>query len=221
MGFWALYNQTFSSLTLFADRNMQQTFLGFGVNAEAMQFFNPLYIIILSPLISGLWVALSRNGLNPSIPTKFSLGVLFLGLGFLILPLGIHFFPNQGTVSAWWLVISYFLQTIGELLLSPVGLSMITLLVPKRLVGMMMGVWFFAQAASFAFGGSIANMAAIPNNLTKLQSLAVYNHAFLLFGMISIGLVIVSFALVPFLKKLINQPSDLKDQKIGQVALEG
>ncbi|MBS0350326.1 MAG: peptide MFS transporter [Proteobacteria bacterium] len=207
VGFWALYNQTFTSLTLFADRNMQQRFLGIPVNAEAMQFFNPLYIILLSPLLSRFWMSLGRRGLNPSIPLKFTLGVLFLGLGFLILPLGIHFFPNQGNVAASWLVLSYLFQTIGELLLSPVGLSMITMLVPKRLVGMMMGVWFFAQAASFALGGSLANLADIPDNLTKLQSLAVYNHAFLLFGLLSVGLVIVSFGLIPFLKKLTGQPS--------------
>lgn len=204
VGFWALYNQTFSSLTLFADRNMEHHFLKMQVDASAMQFFNPLFIILLSPLLSGMWVALSRKGLNPSIPLKFTLGILFLGLGFLFLPIGAHYFPNQGTVSAWWLVISYFLQTIGELLLSPVGLSMITQLVPKKLVGLMMGVWFFSQSASFALGGSLANMAAIPDNLSKLQSLAVYNHAFFLFGGISMGLVVCSLILLPFLRKLIQ-----------------
>jgi proton-dependent oligopeptide transporter, POT family len=204
VGFWALYNQTFTSLTLFADRNMVQSFLGIPVNASTMQFFNPLFIILLSPMLSGMWVGLNRRSLNPSIPLKFTLGVFFLSIGFLILPFGIHFFPNQGEVSAWWLVLSYFFQTVGELLLSPVGLSMITMLVPKHLVGMMMGVWFFAQAASFALGGTLANLAAIPDNLTKLQSLAVYNHAFLLFGLLSIGLLIISLALVPLLQKLIK-----------------
>ncbi len=206
VGFWALYNQTFTSLTLFADRNMEHHFLKWSVDASTMQFFNPLFIILLSPLISAMWVSLSRRRLNPSIPSKFTLGVLFLGLGFLILPLGIYFFPNQGSVNAWWLVISYFLQTVGELLLSPVGLSMITQLVPKKLVGMMMGVWFFAQAASFALGGSLANLAAIPDNLSKIDSLAVYNHAFFLFGILSMGLVICSAILVPFLRKLIQSP---------------
>ncbi len=206
VGFWALYNQTFTSLTLFADRNMQQNFLGIPVNASTMQFFNPLFIIVISPFLSGFWVRLNRNGLNPSIPSKFTLGVLFVSLGFLILPLGLHFFPNAGMASPWWLVISYLLQTIGELLLSPVGLAMITLLVPKSMVGMMMGVWFFSQAAAFALGGVLANLAAIPDNLTKMQSLVVYDHAFMIFGLLSLGLTLISFLLIPFLQKLIKNP---------------
>ncbi len=152
VGFWALYNQTFTSLTLFADRNMEQHFFGIPLNASTMQFFNPLYIILLSPLLSGMWVSLSRKKANPSIPMKFTLGVVFMSLGYLILPVGIHFFQSNGLIPSGWLAASYLLQTIGELLLSPVGLSMITLLIPKHLVGMMMGVWFFAQAASFALG---------------------------------------------------------------------
>ncbi len=218
VGFWSLYNQTFTSLTLFADRNMEQSFLGIPVNASTMQFFNPLFIIAISPMLSGFWVKLSRNNLNPSIPSKFTMGVLFVSLGFLILPVGLNLFPNGGMVSPWWLVISYLLQTIGELLLSPVGLAMITLLVPKSMVGLMMGVWFFSQAAAFSLGGILANLAAIPDNLTKLQSLAVYDHAFLIFGVLSLGLTAGSFVLIPFLKKLIKSP-EAKIVKVGDTAV--
>ncbi|HVV68311.1 MAG TPA: oligopeptide:H+ symporter [Gammaproteobacteria bacterium] len=205
IGFWALYNQTFTSLTLFADRNMEQYFLGIPVNASTMQFFNPLFIILLSPILSSLWVKLSRQHINPGFALKFALGVAFVTLGFLILPLGIKFTAHAGIISAWWLVISYLLQTLGELLLSPVGLSMITVLTPKRLVGMMMGVWFFAQAASFALGGTLANLAAAPENVDKMTSLTIYNHAFLLFGLFSLALTVISFLLIPFLKRLIGQ----------------
>ncbi len=205
IGFWALYNQTFTSLTLFADRNMEQHFLGIPVNASAMQFFNPLFIILLSPLLSGLWVKLSRQQLNPGFPLKFALGVAFVTLGFLVLPVGIKLSAHNNLLPASWLVFSYLLQTIGELLLSPVGLSMITVLVPKRLVGMMMGVWFFAQAASFALGGNLANLAAIPDNIDKTSSLNIYDHAFLLFGLISLVLSAISFALIPPLRRLIGQ----------------
>lgn len=210
VGFWALYNQTFTSLTLFADRNMQQHFLGIPVNASTMQFFNPLFIILLSPLISALWVKLGQRHANPTVHTKFFLGVVFMTLGFLILPIGIYGFAQQGLVSSWWLVISYFLQTIGELLISPVGLAMITILTPKRRVGMMMGVWFFAQAASFAVGGSLANLAAIPENLDKMASLVIYNRAFLIFGVISLALAFVSAGLVPYLKRLTGESKQLK-----------
>ncbi len=208
VGFWALYNQTFTSLTLFADRNMIQHAFGFPVNASTMQFFNPLFIIIFSPILSHLWIKLSRKQLNPGIPLKFALGVLFVTLGFLILPVIIHFFTQQGMIPAEWLAFSYLLQTIGELLLSPVGLAMITLLTPKHLVGLMMGVWFFAQAASFALGGTLANLAAVPDNIDKITSMHIYNHAFFLFGVMALGLTVISFALIPLLKRLIGSMVD-------------
>ncbi len=207
IGFWALYNQTFTSLTLFADRNMQKQILGIPLTASTMQFFNPLYIILLSPFISALWVKLGKKHLNPSIPLKFALGVLFMTCGFFVLPIGIYFFAAHGEVGPQWLMLSYLLQTVGELLISPVGLAMITVLTPKRLVGMMMGVWFFAQAASFSLGGSLANLAAIPEKLTPSSSMPIYYHAFILFGEISLGLTVISLILVPTLRRLIRSKS--------------
>lgn len=206
VGFWALYNQTFTSLTLFADRNMVPNFMGIPVNASTMQFFNPLFIILLSPVLSILWVRLSNRQLNPTIPTKFALGILFLTAGFLILPIGTNYFSQAGLVSSSWLVWSYLFQTMGELLISPVGLAMITVLVPKRLVGLMMGVWFFAQSASFAIGGSLANLAAIPDDISnRFESLIIYGHAFIKFGIFSLILAAISFGLLPFLKRLIKE----------------
>ena len=204
VGFWALYNQTFSSLMLFADRNMNMNFLGFKINAEFTQFFNPFFIILLSPVLSRFWIKAAKKSKNPSTPMKFALGVLFIALGFLLLAVGANYFGHAGLTSPWWLVMSYFLQTIGELLLSPVGLAMITVLSPRRLVGMMMGVWFLSQAAAFAIGGELATLAAIPNGLSSAASLPIYAHAFTVFGWITLGLAVVSFALVPYLKRLIG-----------------
>jgi POT family proton-dependent oligopeptide transporter len=206
VGFWALYNQTFTSLTLFADRNMAHQLLGIPVDAEAMQFFNPFFIFLLSPFFSMLWVRLSKRGKGGSIPNKFLLGVVFVSLGFWVLAASAHYFAPQGLVSPWWLVSSYFLQTIGELLLSPIGLSMITLLSPKPLTSMMMGIWFFSQALSFTIGASLANLAAVPANSSLLTSLAIYDHAFIYLGVLSTILTIVTFLSVPFLNRLITQP---------------
>lgn len=202
--FWAFYNQTFTSLTLFADRNMVQHLWKIPLNAEAMQFFNPFFIVLLSPILSVLWIYLDRNKINPSYPSKFAFGVLFVSLGFLLLAFGVKYFTHQGLTSPWWLIWSYFLQTIGELLLSPIGLSMITVLVPKRLVGMMMGVWFFAQAAAFAIGGHFANLAAVPDQARGLASLPIYGHAFNILGWLSLAFAILCFILIPFLKRLIS-----------------
>ena len=210
IGFWSLYNQTFTSLMLFADRNMAKPVIAsfgshiFQLDTEMTQFFNPFFIIALSPLMSRLWIKLDPYGLNPSVQMKFSFGILFMSFGFLLLAFGARYFGVDGITSPTWLIGSYFLQTIGELLLSPIGLSMITVLCPKHLVGMMMGVWFFSLTASFAIAGMLANIAAVPDQLSAAASLPIYSHAFTLYGGISLAVAILSFLLVPFLKRMID-----------------
>ncbi len=204
IAFWSLYNQTFTSLMLFADRNMGKNLLGIPLDAEATQFFNPFFIILLSPILSRLWIKLDHVNLNPAIQIKFALGVLFMSAGFLLLAFGAKFFGVQGFTSPWWLVASYLLQTMGELLISPIGLAMVTVLCPPHLVGMMMGVWFFSQAASFAIGGTLANIAAVPEQLSSVASLPIYSHAFMVYGGISLAMAVASFMLVPFLSRMIN-----------------
>jgi POT family proton-dependent oligopeptide transporter len=204
VGFWAIYNQTFTSLMLFADRNMSKQFMGFTIDAEFTQFFNPFFIMLLSPFLSWLWVRLEKKGKNPSTPLKFSLGILCIAIGFFVLGMGVSFFNVEGDASAWWLALSYFIQTWGELLLSPIGLAMVTRLSPKHLVGMMMGVWFLTQAAAFAIGGTLATIADVPKDLTATASLPIYAHAFFLYGAIALVLAIFGFMLTPYLKRLIK-----------------
>lgn len=205
VGFWAVYNQTYTSLMLFAERNMEKDLLGFTIDAEFTQFFNPFFIIVLSPILSRLWVRLDASGLNPSTPMKFSVATLFMAAGFLVLGLGVMLFHTAGgKASPWWLILSYFLQTIGELLISPIGLAMVTKLTPKRLVGMMMGVWFLTQSAAYAIGGGLATISDVPKKMDSEASLEIYSHAFFIYGAIALVLAILSFVLVPFLKNLIG-----------------
>jgi POT family proton-dependent oligopeptide transporter len=204
IGFWALYNQTFTSLMLYADRNMGKELLGFKIDAEFTQFFNPFFIVLLSPILSRLWIWLDRRKSNPSTPMKFSMGVLMMALGFFLLGWGGSAFGEGGETSPWWLIGSYFLQTIGELFLSPIGLAMVTTLSPRHLVGMMMGVWFLTQSAAFAIGGGLATFASVPDKAAPLISLPIYDKAFFIYGGISLALAIVGFALVPYLKQLIQ-----------------
>ncbi|MBS0603952.1 MAG: MFS transporter [Verrucomicrobia bacterium] len=213
VGFWAIYNQTFTSLMLYADRNMNKEFLGFTIDAEFTQFFNPFFIVLFSPILSRLWISLNRKKSNPSTPSKFSFGVLFMALGFFFLGFGGVYFGQDGETSSYWLVGSYLLQTIGELLLSPIGLAMITTLSPKHLVGMMMGVWFLTQAAAFAIGGGLATLASVPAKTTAVNALAIYDKAFFIYGSLSLALAILSFILVPYLKKLIHGPDVVKTPK--------
>ncbi len=214
VGFWAIYNQTFTSLMLYADRNMNKEFLGFTIDAEFTQFFNPFFIVLFSPILSRLWIQLHRKKSNPSTPTKFSFGVLFMALGFFFLGLGGVYFGENGETSSYWLMGSYLLQTIGELLLSPIGLSMITTLSPRHLVGMMMGVWFLTQAAAFAIGGGLATIAAVPANTTVPTALKIYDKAFFIYGSLSLVLAILSFFLIPYLKRLIHGPDLVRTPKM-------
>ncbi|MGB7979119.1 MAG: oligopeptide:H+ symporter [Chlamydiales bacterium] len=205
IGFWAVYNQTFTSLMLFADRNMSKELLGFTIDAEFTQFFNPFFIIVLSPILSWLWLHLHNKNKNPSTPLKFSVGILCMAIGYFVLGGGVLTFNVDGNASPWWLILSYFIQTVGELLISPIGLAMVTRLTPRHLVGLMMGVWFLTQSAAFAIGGGLATISDVPKEITGTVSLEIYGHAFIAYGLISLVLAVIGFALIPFLNKLIGE----------------
>jgi POT family proton-dependent oligopeptide transporter len=136
--FWAAYEQAGSSLNLFADRNTDRHIFGWEFPASWFQFVQPVFVILLAPVFAWLWIALRHR--EPSIPAKFTVALIFGAAAFAILV------PAAGgqMVSPWWLTGTYFLQTLGELCLSPVGLSAMTKLAPQRVAGFMMGVWFLS-----------------------------------------------------------------------------
>ncbi|HEX7149989.1 MAG TPA: peptide MFS transporter [Thermoanaerobaculia bacterium] len=143
--FWAGFGQAGTSLTLFADRATRLTLLGFEFPSSWFQAVEPLFIILFAPLFAWLWLRLGRH--EPSSPVKFTLGLVFLSLSFvLIIPAARMFETSGQRVSALWLIGLYFLQMVGELCLSPVGLSLVARLSPARITGLMMGVWLAATA---------------------------------------------------------------------------
>jgi proton-dependent oligopeptide transporter, POT family len=151
--FWACFEQAGSSLTLFADRNVDRQIFGYEMPASQTQFFNPGFIILFGSVFSVMWVKLDKMGINPNIPTKFGLGLIQLGLGYLVLWLAVSTSGDEVLkVPLIILVVMYLLHTTGELFLSPIGLSMVTKLAPKRMTGAVMGAWFL----SFAFANSLA-----------------------------------------------------------------
>ena len=154
--FWSGFEQAGSSMNLFAERLTDRRMFGWEAPATWLQSVNPLFIIICAPLFGGLWLRLGSR--NPSIPVKFTYGLLQLGLGFLVLAWGATFVSDGDGVSPMWLVVTYFFHTTGELCLSPVGLSSITKLSPKRLVGQMMGIWFMAAALGNLLAGLLAGL---------------------------------------------------------------
>ena len=170
--FWAAYEQAASTLNLFVDRYADRTVLGWTVPSSWFVAIQPLFVILLSGVFAWLWVRLGPR--EPSTPAKFSLGLLFAGLSFvLLLPAGAVAQRGGGVlVSSLWLVGAYFLQVVGELCLSPVGNSAVTKLAPPRIVGMMMGVWFLSIAAGNKLAGWVAGLSASVPLTTLFGALA-------------------------------------------------
>jgi POT family proton-dependent oligopeptide transporter len=153
--FWAGFEQAGSSLTLFADRATRLVAFGHSFPSSWFQSAEPLFIIAFSPVFAWLWLTLRRH--EPSSPTKFALGLGFLSMSFLLIAVAARIHESKHVlVSPMWLIGLYFLQMIGELCLSPVGLSMVTKLSPPRMVGLMMGIWFLATALGNYVAGWVA-----------------------------------------------------------------
>jgi len=192
--FWACFEQAGTSLTLFADRNVDRMIGGWEMGAATTQFFNPFFIIILGSLFSMMWVYLSKIGKNPNIPIKFGIGIIMLGLGYLcvqIAPVSSAFL-----VPLWTLALLYFLHTTGELFISPIGLSMVTKLVPKDMTGTAMGAWFLSFAGSNYVAALLAKLTGVHEGggeaaaevADKAQTLATYTDVYTTMGMVTVGI---------------------------------
>lgn len=206
--FWACFEQAGTSLTLFADRNVNRMIGGWQMPASMTQFFNPFFIIVFGSLFSIMWVKLAERGRNPSIPMKFALGILQLGLGFLVTQVGLQFVNESFQVPLLTLLFLYLLHTTGELFLSPIGLSMVTKLSPKNIAGTAMGAWFLSFAIANYLGGKIASLTGGHGSegaeLTASEGLAKYIDVFTTIGLVLIGLAILIALLNKPIKKLMH-----------------
>ena len=167
--FWAGYEAAGSSLALFADRNTDLHILGFEFPSSWFQVLQPFFVIVLAPAFAWLWIRLGPR--EPSVPTKFAFGLLFMGLAFVImLPAGAAVAAdNTLRVSVWWLIVWNLFSEFGELCLSPVGLSAITKLSPARIVGLMMGVWFLSLAVGNKLSGWTAGLISTMSFIGVLE----------------------------------------------------
>jgi len=154
--FWSMFEQAGSSLNLFAERNTNRTIHGFQFPASWFQFVQPTLVVLLAPFFAWLWIKLGPR--EPSSPAKFALGLLFGGLGFAILVPAATRGMHGVLVSLWWLNATYLLHTIGEVCLSPVGLSAMTKLAPARVAGFMMGLWFVSLSVGDYLAGKAASV---------------------------------------------------------------
>lgn len=155
--FWMCFEQAGASLTFFADEQTNRNIFGWEMPASYFQSFNAGFIVLLAPILSSIWLYFGKKGKNPAAPFKQSLGLGFLAIGFLFIAFGSKNIPNNGA-SIVWLTGLYFLHTIGELCLSPIGLSMVNKLTPARFTSLMMGVWFLAIATGNKLAGSMSSL---------------------------------------------------------------
>ena len=190
--FWMTYEQAGSSLTLFADRLTETTILGWTYPSSWFQAVPALFVIIFAPIIGAVWLKLGDR--QPSSPGKFTIGLFFAGIAFVVIAFAATLAAN-GRVSPMWLVLVYFLQTIGELCLSPVGLSTVTKLSPGRMVGLMLGVWFL----SISIGSFIAGLAT---GLFAGNDNSALTRGFGIFAGITLVAAIILAVLTPLIKKM-------------------
>lgn len=178
--FWMIFLQMFFSANLYIDRMINKNFMGFHIATTVFYASESLFLILLGPLFAMLWHKLGRANRNPSTITKFMMGIVFLGIAFSILGFSTQFQDSMGKINPLWIFSAYLLVTVGELLLSPIGLSAVTMLAPPNLVGMMMGVWFVAMGFGGVFAGVIARLASVPDNMhLNADKLAIYHTAFM------------------------------------------
>ena len=206
--FWALFEQAGSSLNILTDRGVDRVIFGWEVPASMFQSLNAGFIFTIAPLFAMLWIALAKRNMEPSTPIKFSIGIILVGLGFLALVYGMKSSEGLQT-GVLWIILIYLLHTLGELCLSPVGLSSVTKLSPQRIVGFMMGMWFFASAAGNYVAGLIAkatasessgNSSEIFDIVQKQSFMDVYTDV----GLMAIGCGILLAVITPILKKLMH-----------------
>ncbi|MES2606675.1 MAG: oligopeptide:H+ symporter [Pseudomonadota bacterium] len=206
--FWALFEQAGSSLNLLTDRLVDRTVFGVSVPTPVFQALNAFYIVAFGPVLAWLWIMLARRKLNPPAPVKFALGVAMAGLGFLALVAGMKLSGSDGMTAVFYIFLIYWIHTIGELMVSPVGMSVLTKLAPARAVGMTMGAWFLytgfadylagviaATTGAETIGGQLVDVAA-----AKATYISVYSEV----GYLSLAVALGMLVIAPFIRKLMR-----------------
>jgi POT family proton-dependent oligopeptide transporter len=204
--FWAFYEQSGGSLSLFAANNLNDKLLGGMIHAEpngVNNSANALFVIMFSPLLGLVWIAMSKKKIEPNTVVKFGLGFLFLSLAFYVF-YATRFFANAaGTTSLDVFTLAYFIITFGELCLSPIGLSIMTKLSPKRLQGVMMGMWFLASAYGQYVAGILgAGLATANENATPAEKLIAYTDGYKQLAIYALILGVILIVIAPAVRKL-------------------
>jgi POT family proton-dependent oligopeptide transporter len=206
--FWALFEQAGSSLNLFTDRLVDRTMLGMSVPAPVFQSLNAMFIVLFAPLLAWLWISLAKRNLNPSTPVKFAFGVFLAGLGFLSLVAGMRLSGDDGMTAVYFIFLIYWIHTMGELMVSPVGLSAVTKLAPPQAVGMTMGAWFLYSGLSNYLAGVIASTTGAETIGGQLADTAAakatYAAVYTQVGYIAMAIAVVMLLISPLIKRMMH-----------------
>jgi len=210
--FWAAYEQTGSSMNLFADKNTNLKAGSFNIPSSWFQSVNPAVIVIFAPIFAWMWTRLGHAGREPSTALKMVIGLALLATGFLFMVIGGSRADTGVLVSPFWLVAAYTFHTWGELCLSPVGLSYVTKVAPVKFASLLMGVWFLANAAANKVAGAVAAFTPTPGEAPQapmsgigglIQSAAATNHGFyMIFVVAGFAAAAIMLLFVPLLKRL-------------------
>ena len=195
--FWTGFEQAGSSLNIFGERYTDRDVLGYVFPAGWFQSVQPFFIITLSPFVGYLWIRLAARNLNPSTPMKFALGLLFMALGFLVMVGAARVVAHGALATPYWLVVTYFFHTVGELCLSPVGLSAVTKLAPPRYVSQMMGTFFMGLSLGNVFAGLMGGKLD-PSQLSQMPGV------FMQIVYLGVGAGLVFLVFTPPIRKLIG-----------------
>ena len=210
--YWALYMQMFLSITLFIDNIVNKILLGIAIPTPAFAAIESFGVVVFGYPIARLWIYLSKTKYNPSLPMKFCLGMILMCFSFAALVGGSHFIGSNGLVNPMWIVVAYLLMAIGELALSPIGLSMVNVLVPEEFNGMMMGIFLLTIGLGGKIAGLLAQFASVPEKLKTDTGviLSTYNRAFNIYLLITVVCTVIALLLIPYIKSKINEHTNVE-----------
>ena len=204
--FWAAYEQAGASLTLFASEQTDRVILGWEMPASWIQSFNPFFVVILAAIMPGVWGFLNKRGMEPASPTKQAVGLLLLSLGYLVICFGVKDAQPGVKVSLIWLTGLYFIHTMGEIALSPIGLSMVNKLTPIRFASLMMGIWYLSTATANKFAGTLSGLYPETGKVKTLLGYRIETmyDFFMVFVVMSATASLILFLLSKKLQKMMH-----------------
>lgn len=205
--FWAEWFQIFFSMNLFVERSVDRHLFGHEIPPVAFISLEAIFVVGLSPLFAWLWQRLQQHNINVSYQALFAGALLAMSIGFGILLIGLTVDTADPYIHAYWLIAYYLAISCGELLLSPIGLAMITELAPANCVGLLMGMWFFTLGLGGSLAGYLASFASIPKTVVDPSQVThIYQHAISIYMLLALGFAVLLIAISPLLRKLLPQP---------------